>query len=86
MRTCIGCRRRAERSELRRFVVLADNGGARLAYDRERTLPGRGLYLCGDAECLERAVARRAVHRAARAEGVQITIGPEIVVSLAGGS
>jgi uncharacterized protein len=64
VRTCLGCRARAPQAELLRLV--ADAGSVRV--DGRRTLPGRGAYLHPDADCLSRAVRRRAFGRALRAE------------------
>jgi predicted RNA-binding protein YlxR (DUF448 family) len=64
VRTCLGCRGRAPQAELLR--VVADAGSVRA--DPRRTLPGRGAYLHPDADCLQRAVRRRAFGRALRAE------------------
>jgi predicted RNA-binding protein YlxR (DUF448 family) len=64
-RTCVGCRSRAEKSQLLRVVVLED---ACIPDDRAR-LPGRGAYLHRDARCLELADKRRAFPRAFRVPG-----------------
>ena len=64
VRTCLGCRDRAPQAELLR--VVADAGSVRA--DPRRALPGRGAYLHPDAECVQRAVRRRAFGRALRAE------------------
>jgi len=65
VRTCIGCRRQAAKSELVRLVwqqmVLIDG--------RQRE-PGRGAYLHPTESCLALAVRRRAVGRALRVSGV----------------
>jgi len=64
VRTCIGCRRQAGKSELVRLVwrqgVVPDLG------QRE---PGRGAYLHRGRDCLARAVRRRAVARALHVAG-----------------
>ncbi|NHC44600.1 YlxR family protein [Motilibacter aurantiacus] len=64
-RTCVGCRRRAPKSELIR-VVEAE--GACVPDVRGR-LPGRGAYVHPDQECLDVAERRRAFSRALRAQG-----------------
>ena len=65
MRTCIGCRRTAGKTELVRLVwqqgVVIDH--------RQRT-PGRGAYLHPEAGCLTQALKRRAVGRALKVTGV----------------
>ena len=55
IRTCVACRRRAETSELLRWVVDAE-GVARP--DREGRRPGRGAYVCRTGDCL-RALRKR---------------------------
>ncbi|WP_166981382.1 YlxR family protein [Paramicrobacterium fandaimingii] len=62
VRTCIGCRMRAERSSLLRvvardFVVVVDETAS---------LPGRGAWLHPTDVCCKRAVKRRALGRALR--------------------
>jgi predicted RNA-binding protein YlxR (DUF448 family) len=55
IRTCVACRRRAEKSELLRWVV--DSGGVARP-DPAGTLPGRGSYVCRTEACW-RALRRR---------------------------
>lgn len=63
VRTCVGCRARAAKTELLRLTVVA--GFVRL--DRSRHAPGRGVYLHRHADCWDKAVGRRALPRALRA-------------------
>ena len=67
MRTCVGCRLRAEKSELVRIVAT----GGRACIDAAARMPGRGAYLHARASCLEAAIRRRALTRALR-EPVEI--------------
>jgi predicted RNA-binding protein YlxR (DUF448 family) len=65
VRTCVGCRQRASRTDLLRVVVIEgvivpDPGG---------WLPGRGAHLHRDPECLDLADRRRTFHRALRQPG-----------------
>ncbi|MCW4458330.1 YlxR family protein [Microbacterium sp. MPKO10] len=62
VRTCIGCRMRADRSSLLR-VVARDS---ELVVDETASLPGRGAWLHPTVVCCERAVKRRAFGRALR--------------------
>ncbi|WP_091546625.1 YlxR family protein [Modestobacter sp. DSM 44400] len=62
VRTCVGCRGRAQVTELLR-VVVRDGG---LTPDPRRRLPGRGASLHPTVECLQAAVRRRAFPRALR--------------------
>lgn len=61
VRTCVGCRRRADKSELLRLVWC---GGP--VVDPRQVDPGRGAYLHPREACLELAVKRRALSRAWR--------------------
>ncbi|MBK8869071.1 MAG: YlxR family protein [Dermatophilaceae bacterium] len=69
-RTCVGCRRVDSRSALVRVVSDVDaEGGLALIVDTRRRLPGRGLWLHPDPDCLASAVRRRAFGRALRLSG-----------------
>jgi predicted RNA-binding protein YlxR (DUF448 family) len=81
VRTCLGCRDRAPQAELLR--VVADAGSVRV--DVRRTLPGRGGYLHPDADCLSRAVRRRAFGRALRVEVDTAAAGRVLSEHLAAG-
>ena len=63
VRTCVGCRRRADQDHLVRYVL--DDGRAIL--DRRARLPGRGAWLHADPRCWERALRTKAFARALRA-------------------
>lgn len=65
MRTCVGCRVRAEAGELLR-VVLVDGD---LAFDLRRRAAGRGAWLHPESDCLDKAERRRAFARALRVPG-----------------
>ncbi|QJU53763.1 YlxR family protein [Herbiconiux sp. KACC 21604] len=70
VRTCVGCRARANRSSLLRVVARADGPtGLELVVDETATLPGRGAWLHPSPECFRAAVTRRAFGRALRVEG-----------------
>ena len=63
VRTCVGCRRRADPAELVRLTRRADGS---LAVGPG---PGRGAWLCGPPStvtCLETAIRHRALGRALR--------------------
>lgn len=49
VRTCLGCRRKKNKKELRRFVVDAND---LVVWDGKGTAAGRGVYCCEDDECL----------------------------------
>jgi predicted RNA-binding protein YlxR (DUF448 family) len=68
IRTCIGCRERATRSELLRVVIGSDASGQPAACpDPLGTAPGRGAHLHPTTGCYDLAVRRRAFSRALRA-------------------
>jgi predicted RNA-binding protein YlxR (DUF448 family) len=62
VRSCVGCRRRAGKSELLRLTVV----DGRVVVDRMQRRPGRGAYLHRSKDCLETAVGKRALPRALR--------------------
>lgn len=61
MRQCVGCREMKEKRELIR-VVKSPEGEVSLDFKGKK--PGRGAYLCPNAECLKRARKARALERA----------------------
>jgi predicted RNA-binding protein YlxR (DUF448 family) len=70
-RTCVGCRRKADRSRLLRVVAAGDGSGTprgavTLVPDPRTRLPGRGAWVHLDTGCLDLAVRRRAFARALR--------------------
>ena len=52
-RTCIGCGTQKSKTELIR-IVKTQSGEIKL--DKTGKLPGRGAYICKDAECLKKAI------------------------------
>lgn len=60
MRQCLGCREMKPKPELLR-VVRSPEGEVSL--DSRGKKPGRGAYVCPNAECLRRAVKSRALDR-----------------------
>ena len=65
MRQCLGCREMKPKRELIR-VVRSPEGEVSL--DFKGNAPGRGAYICPNAECLKRAVKARALERAFSAQ------------------
>ena len=65
MRTCVGCRTRADRSTLLRVVAVGDA----VVPDPAGRLPGRGASVHRDLQCVVLAEKRRAFPRALRREG-----------------
>lgn len=64
VRTCAGCRERAEKDSLLRIVARDGIG----VPDVTQTAPGRGAYLHRSMACLDRAFRRRSLGRALRTE------------------
>jgi uncharacterized protein len=76
VRTCVGCRKRAEASELLRVVAVVQDGESIVIEpDPARIRLGRGAHLHPDPACLALAERRRAFGRALRVSGVLDT-GP----------
>lgn len=61
LRQCLGCREMKPKRDLIR-VVRSPEGEISLDFHGKK--PGRGAYLCPDAECLRRARKSRALERA----------------------
>ena len=70
VRTCLGCRLRADRSSLLRIVLerVGNNEGVAVA-DSTATLPGRGAWVHPTPACVEKSIARKAIGRALRFQG-----------------
>jgi predicted RNA-binding protein YlxR (DUF448 family) len=64
LRTCVACRREADKRDLVRFVRSADG---EVHVDVRGKAPGRGASVCADASCFESAVARGRLAPALRA-------------------
>jgi predicted RNA-binding protein YlxR (DUF448 family) len=69
VRTCIGCRHRADKTTLVRVVAVRGPSTTVVVPDPRGTLPGRGAHLHPEARCLELATRRKAFGRALRVEG-----------------
>ncbi|HEY1133790.1 MAG TPA: YlxR family protein [Nocardioides sp.] len=73
VRTCVGCRRRATKSELLRVTVrLGVDGREVVAPDPASSAPGRGAHLHPVRECFDLAVRRKAFSRALRRGGLPV--------------
>ncbi len=62
VRTCLGCRQRAERPSLLR--VVARDG--EVVADPSAVMTGRGAWVHPTVECIENSIKRRAFGRALR--------------------
>ena len=65
VRTCVGCRSHGSRSSLLR-VTIHDNC---LVIDERKALGGRGSWVHDEANCLAKALQRKAFVRALRVSG-----------------
>ena len=61
LRQCLGCREMKPKRELIRAVRSPDG---EVSLDFKGKKPGRGAYICHNAECLKRAVKSKALSRA----------------------
>ena len=67
VRTCIGCRKRAAKSELLRVTAgSGPDGRTAVVPDPRGTAPGRGAHLHPTTGCYDLAVRRKAFSRALR--------------------
>jgi predicted RNA-binding protein YlxR (DUF448 family) len=65
VRTCLGCRSRADKSSLLR--VVAQDGV--VIPDPSEILPGRGAWVHPTAECVTKSISRNAFGRALQVSG-----------------
>lgn len=63
-RTCIVCREKKDKRDLKR-LVLTDTG---LQHDVSGKISGRGAYVCHNPDCWERVVSQSILATALRAE------------------
>jgi predicted RNA-binding protein YlxR (DUF448 family) len=59
-RSCLSCRKKAERTELLRFVRAPDG---EICFDERAEAASRGAWLCPNKACLLRAVEKRLLFR-----------------------
>ena len=60
MRQCVGCREMKAKKEL---VRVGRSPEGEISLDFRGKAPGRGAYVCPQAECLRRAIKSRALER-----------------------
>lgn len=73
-RQCVGCR---EMKDKRALIRVVKSPEGEISLDFKGKKPGRGAYLCPDAECLKRARKSRALERA-----FETAIAPELYDAL----
>lgn len=61
MRQCLGCREMKPKRELIRAVRSPEGV---ISLDFKGKAPGRGAYICPDAQCLKKAIKSKALERA----------------------
>lgn len=64
-RTCIGCMKKAHKSEYVRIVKPKDEDAK---IDVSSSISGRGAYLCKDIKCVDIAIKKKKLQRALRCE------------------
>ena len=62
-RTCFVCKTIAPREEMHRFV---GQPGQTIQFDARERLPGRGMWLHADKDCLTKAIEKRLFYKAAK--------------------
>ena len=65
LRKCTGCQEMKNKKELIRIVR---NDAGEFALDRTGKLPGRGAYICPNAECLAKAQKSKGLERSFKQE------------------
>lgn len=66
MRRCVGCMESKPKKELVRIVADPDEGSVKI--DKTGKVNGRGIYLCPDIDCYEKAKKKRAIERSLKVE------------------
>ncbi len=74
LRQCVGCR---EMKEKRALIRVVKSPEGEISLDFRGKKPGRGAYVCPEAECLKKARRSRALERAFSAQ-----IPPEVYDAL----
>ena len=65
-RSCAVCKAKTDKQNLIRIVKSPDNS---LVIDIAKKLPGRGVYICPDSECIEKAKKSNALSKILNASG-----------------
>lgn len=64
-RKCVSCQKRLHKNNLLRVCRLKNR---KTEFDREKTLIGRGAYVCRDETCIQKAIQTRAFNRSLKTE------------------
>ncbi len=70
-RTCIACRKAADKKELLRYAL---SPGGQVLLDYRQRLPGRGVYTCCSRRCLALAIKKQAFGRGFRKNHRQLDL------------
>lgn len=62
-RRCVGCNESLPKD---RLIRIAASGDGRLEIDAENIMPGRGVYVCPDKECIKKAAKNNGFKRSLR--------------------
>lgn len=63
-RTCAVCRKKAGKDQ---FIRIVKSDG-KVFIDKTYKANGRGMYICGNSECIAKAIKTKAVNRAFKKE------------------
>jgi predicted RNA-binding protein YlxR (DUF448 family) len=74
MRQCLGCREMKPKKELIRAVRSPEGV---VSLDFKGRNPGRGAYVCKNADCLKKAIRSRALERA-----LETAVPEEVIAAL----
>lgn len=61
IRTCIVCRKKGTKDN---FVKIVKNKNGSFQIEHEKRLDGRGAYICRSAECYEKCLKNKSLHKA----------------------
>ena len=75
LRMCIACREMKPKQEMTRVVKNADG---EISADPTGKAPGRGAYVCSNAECLKKLSSKKLLHKTFAADVAQeVYVGVE---------
>ncbi len=75
-RTCVGCMQKKDKKDLIRIVKNKQN---EIFIDKTGKKDGRGIYICNNTECLEKAIKSKRIEKS-----FEIQISEEIYNDLRG--
>lgn len=75
-RTCVGCMQKKDKKDLIRIVKNKQN---EVFIDKTGKKEGRGIYICDDIQCLEKAIKAKRIEK-----NFEISISEEIYNDLRG--